>query len=240
MVDEENNVFQREPERKKRKPGGRNNARKHGGFAQDLANENGEEFRQLHESLIAEWNPDPGTEEHAVLYLAQSIWVQRRVDRYHRREMALAKQCPVTNDRDQTLPLARSLKVADNEVVANRIIGLLPKKYRKWITRRVPRIKYHDAGSWIKALRLAMEHILECLATAEVYELNSLEFKIKRAARVRELMEAKIKLDERLGSRIDKAIKRIAQLKAVKQVMGMNIPHEVKVIEHHAAPDPGQ
>ena len=233
-------MFQGEPEGKKRKPGGRNNARKHGAFAQDLANENGEEFRQLHESLIAEWNPDPGTEEHAVLYLAQSIWVQRRVDRYHRREMALAKQCPIENDRDQTMTLARTLKVADNEVVANRIIGLLPKKYRKWITRRVPRIKYHDAGSWIKALRLAMEQILELLATAEVYELNSLEFKIKRAARVRELMEAKINLDERLGSRIDKAIKRIAQLKAVKQVMGMNIPHEVKGIEHHAAPDPGQ
>ena len=90
MVDEENDV--REPEGKKRKPGGRDNARKHGGFMANLilANENGEEFQQLHESLIEEWNPDPGTEELAVLYLAQSIWVQRRVDRYHRREIALA------------------------------------------------------------------------------------------------------------------------------------------------------
>ena len=82
-------------------------------------------------------------------------------------------------------------------------------------------------------------YILEFLATAEVYELHDLEFKIKRAARVRELMEAKITLDERLGSRIDKAIKRITQLKAVKQIMGMNVP-QVKGIEHHATPDPSQ
>jgi hypothetical protein len=48
---------------------------------------------------------------------------------------------------------------------------------------------------------------------------ESLEFKAKKAALLRDLTAKKISLDERLETRIDKAIKRLAQLKTFKQVM---------------------
>ena len=46
---------------------------------------------------------------------------------------------------------------------------------------------------------------------------ESPEFEAVRAAEVRELTSKKIALDDRLDARIDKAIKRLAQLKTFKQ-----------------------
>ena len=43
--------------------------------------------------------------------------------------------------------------------------------------------------------------------------------RIYRSANLRELTAKKIALDERLDARIDKAVKRLAQLKALKQII---------------------
>ena len=48
---------------------------------------------------------------------------------------------------------------------------------------------------------------------------HSRAFKGKKAALLRDLTAKKISLDERLDGRIDKAIKRLAQLKTFKQVI---------------------
>jgi hypothetical protein len=50
-------------------------------------------------------------------------------------------------------------------------------------------------------------------------EHESLSFQAKKAALVRDLIAKKILLDERLDARIDKAIKRLAQLKTFKQII---------------------
>jgi hypothetical protein len=51
--------------------------------------------------------------------------------------------------------------------------------------------------------------------------LNRYNYKVKfeKARQLRELTAKKIALDERLDSHIDKAVKRLAQLKAFKQII---------------------
>ena len=53
-----------------------------------------------------------------------------------------------------------------------------------------------------------------------------------RAAYLRELTAKKIALDERLDARIDKALKRLAQLKTFKQVLE-DQASRTKTINHH-------
>ena len=65
--------------------------------------------------------------------------------------------------------------------------------------------------------------ILDFVVTHEIIiieETKSLEFKAKKVAEVRELTAKKIALEERLDARIDKAIKRLAQLNTFKQIVG--------------------
>ncbi len=216
------------------KSGGRNNATKHGAFAQDLvlADEDVEEFKQLHQSVIADWSPVGATEEHAVYILAQCLWANYRVERYHVNEMALIQKHQLQCEGDEIDSLAETLNNTEDEVVANRIIGLLPERYSKWLAREFLRSNYDDANSWIQALTSsAMPKIQEIHATAAVKERGSLQFQIDQAGRVRDLMEKKLKLDERVDSRTDKAIRRLAQLKTLRQVIGLQVS-QAKSIEH--------
>jgi hypothetical protein len=64
-----------------------------------------------------------------------------------------------------------------------------------------------------------------------VKERGSLQFQIDQAGRVRDLMEKKLKLDERVDSRTDKAIRRLVQLKTLRQVIGLQVA-QAKSIEH--------
>jgi len=82
--------------KKKRKPGGRNNAFTHGGFSQDLIweNENSEDFEELFQSVIEEFSPTGALEEDTVLTLAQSIWLKRRAERFYVREATSAQGHP--------------------------------------------------------------------------------------------------------------------------------------------------
>jgi hypothetical protein len=55
-------------------------------------------------------------------------------------------------------------------------------------------------------------------------EQTSLAFKAEKAALLRDLTAKKIALDERLDSRIDKAVKRLAQLKASSRLLRCRLP----------------
>jgi hypothetical protein len=53
---------------------------------------------------------------------------------------------------------------------------------------------------------------------------NCLSFEAEKAALLRDLTAKKIALDERFDFRIDKAVKRLAQLKALKQSLRCMLP----------------
>jgi hypothetical protein len=57
-------------------------------------------------------------------------------------------------------------------------------------------------------------------------------YKAEKATQLRELLAKKIALDERLDARIDKALKRLAQLKTFKQML-VDQASRTKTINHH-------
>jgi hypothetical protein len=65
-------------------------------------------------------------------------------------------------------------------------------------------------------------------------ELLDPAFLAETATKVREAMAKKVAVDERLDARIDKAIKRLAQLKTFKQIVE---DQAARGIDHRRIPD---
>jgi hypothetical protein len=82
-----------------------------------------------------------------------------------------------------------------------------------------PRSKIDDAQSWIQCVKSKILEIMRVRQSNMIEQEHSRAFKGKKAALLRDLTAKKISLDERLDGRIDKAIKRLAQLKTFKQVI---------------------
>jgi hypothetical protein len=124
----------------------------------------------------------------------------------------------------------------DAEATAAVAKILFPKLYLSWVEEECPRSKFNDVKSWIKSLRLGIPHFAAWHEMFIDEHIKSRAFKAKTAARVREITAQKIALDERLDARIDKAIKRLAQLKTFKQIVKEQASH-AKSIDHHRISD---
>jgi hypothetical protein len=101
------------------------------------------------------------------------------------------------------------------------------------IAQKAPRSNFQDDESWIQALvariiELAGAHANFARATLSTYKSNNSTY-------LRELTAKKITLDERLDARIDKAIKRLAQLKAFKQIVEEQVSRARN--DHHSIAD---
>jgi hypothetical protein len=202
-----------------RKPGGKNNAITHGAYAKDLLlpDECPEEFELLHRGLIEEWNPTGTLENHTVLTLAQYVWSKRRNERFYHEE-AVDSRYQNADEMRWIIYLTDGLDGAETLEQATPFISKLPELYRAWMEEQVPRSKFDDDKSWIKCLRrrilgFAMQNERFAIAT------RHLTGKSHRSANLRELTAKKIAIDERLDACIDKAVKRLAQLKAFKQIV---------------------
>ena len=205
----------------KRKPGGRNNAFKHGAFSLDLVlpDEKSEDFEQLHQGLIEEWRPTGALEEDTVLTIAQGIWLKRRVARFYDREATWAQEHAGEEELNHTDTVARLLDGVQSAEEATEFIGSLPKRFREEIEIKIPRSIFTNDQNWIQKVKSLLPKLIDGYEMAIRVEQGSLKFKAEKAALLRDLTTKKILLDERLDARIDKAIKRLAQLKTFKQVI---------------------
>jgi hypothetical protein len=203
-----------------RKPGGKNNAVTHGAYAEDLIlpGESVREFKLLHRGLIEEWKPVGTLEEHTVLTLAQYIWQKRRVDRSYYREASWAQEHPQEEVVDYTLRRKMLDKVQTMQDLTE-ITDQLPEFYKKWMELEVPRSKFKDEKSWIESLKSGILDTLVQHKLVIVLQVQSREFQAVKAAEVLELTAKKIALDEWLDNGIDKAVRRLAQLKTFKQIV---------------------
>jgi len=204
-----------------RNPGGRNNAFKHGAFSQDLIlpDETSSDFEQLLQSLIEEWAPTGALEQDTVLSIAQGIWLKRRVERFYHREATSAQEHAGEEELNYTDTVARLLGDVQSAEEATEIIGNLPKRFREEIEIKIPRAIFTNDRSWIQKVKSLLPKLIVGYEMAIIAEQRTLKFKANKAALLRDLTAKKIAVDERLDSRIDKAIKRLAQLKAFKQVI---------------------
>jgi len=206
------------------------NAQKHGVFAETaiLPGEDPREFEQLLSDLLAEWTPNGPTEEEAVLSIAKATWRKRRVQKFL--EVQVAKNQLDPNHQAFNVSLGLQGLVALLEFSPETAFDeyahrcLRPDKV-SFLKSKHPRSKYKSAEDWAKAI------IDEINAMPEIQQLPGeadavVELFQSFAAVSHELFKQELALDERLDVMIDRAVKRLVQTKAMKQMLRQTSPEQ--------------
>ena len=194
----------------------RPNAYKHGAFTliAILPGEDLREFEELHSALVEEWKPQGETEEEAVLSIAKGQWRKRRVQKYVEIRVAkntLDPSLPSFDERMGLTAFASLMRDEPETAFKKASRCLLPDKIN-YLMRKFPRSNFESTSEWAEAI---------------INEINSVplaEFMIaapftSAAAFTEEIFKQELALDERIDAMIDRAVKRLIQTKAIKQML---------------------
>ena len=200
------------------------NALKHGAFSTLLILpwESVSQFAELYVDLIDEWKPVGRTEQDAVLSIAKGIWRKRRMQAFLKDELETHSCDPnhvAYNEAEMLCLLYHSIETA-------------PDKFETWLTglrtqkandlrRKFPRQNFQSESDWVKAV----QHEIASNLLPAARRLGPVEYFVGHSASVLftdEAIEYDIGVEERIDAMIDKAIKRLVQTKAMKQMLGFS------------------
>jgi hypothetical protein len=202
----------------------RPNAHKHGVFAATaiLPGEDEREFEELHSALVEEWLPAGATEEDAVLSIAKSVWRKRRVQRFLEVQLMNNRLDPNHPSYVESLGLigmADAMKLLPGTGFRDYASSYLRADTIEYLERKVQRSKFTSTLAWEEAViaeinSLRRQNIEIGPVAAQIIRLN------ESAATVSgNLFKQELALDERLDAMIDRAVKRLIQTKAMKQML---------------------
>lgn len=193
----------------------RPNACKHGAFAliAILPGEDPREFERLHSALVEEWEPEGETENDAVLSLTKGVWRKRRVQKFVEAQVIKTTVDPSLPSFDETLGLIAFAGLMRDrpETAFEEHASRCPDKI-KHLTWRVPRSKFGTTSEWAQAVVQEIYSVLlpESMITAPF---------ASAAALSDDVFKKELALDERIDAMIDRAVKRLIQIKAMKQML---------------------
>jgi hypothetical protein len=214
---------------------------KHGAFAKTaiLPGEDRREFEELHSALIEEWAPVGPTEEDAVLSIAKGAWRKRRLQKFLHAEMEMGRsdrEHPLYDEAQAVRTLLNTLETGPflklMEPVPDHFEPFAPEhietairldiesapSYIALVSERMcPREQFKSASEWLAKLRQVTSAILWVLEDRGE-EPNVL---LDRSAKVHtpDVVSHELAVDERIDAMIDRAIKRLVQTKAMKQML---------------------
>jgi len=205
------------------------NAVKHGAFAEVviLPGEDVREFEELHQSLINEWGPDGPTEHDAVSTLAKCVWRKRRLARYQQNEVATwedeesetRRRGQEKNGRDIKMLLRFAEDVESGSlgsVTEENLATKLEIPWSEYYKIRFKRKDYTSDSAWLAAI---VDDIKDEL-TPNLLELKRRDHpKAEEVFCDGEYIARELALEERIDMMIDKAIKRLCQIKTAKDVV---------------------
>jgi hypothetical protein len=206
---------------KRKKP----NAYNHGIYSQKttVSREDADEFEELHSVLIQEWMPAGPTENDAVLSIAKFMCHKRRVQKL--RNIQLIKNVLDSSHPSfhEELGMQFFLKVlrVDPDYAIKKARRFLRASNAEYLKNKFPLSNFKSNREWADAVMneinsgrmpvsLPDDHPAAVLGEA----LDSL------AAFNEDSFDKELKLDERLDLMIDRAVKRLVQTKAMKQMLG--------------------
>jgi hypothetical protein len=198
------------------------NALKHGAFSRFLILpwESEAKFAELYADLIAEWKPVGRTEEDAVLSIAKGMWRKRRMQAFLRNELEEHSTDPnhrAYNEAEMLRGLCRAIEIAPDEF-ETWLCGLRTQNADD-LRRKFPLEDFQSDSDWVKAVQHEIASNLLPAAT----RFGSVENLVGHSASVLftdEAIEYDIGVEERIDAMIDRAIKRLVQTKAMKQMLG--------------------
>jgi hypothetical protein len=205
----------------------RPNAIKHGVFAATaiLPGEDPSEFEELHSELIAEWMPDGATEQDAVLSIAKAVWRKRRVQRFLTAQFMKHSGDPNHIWYDETVALETLAACVrqDPETafsLAERFLHPVRKAHFK---KKVALSRFRSTSEWAEAILKEIDLLLaELHADPEGRRLVGMYQSAEALSG--DLFKQELALDERLDAMIDRAVKRLIQTKAMKQMLAQSSP----------------
>jgi hypothetical protein len=208
---------------------------KHGAFANTaiLPGEDRREFEELHSALIKEWAPVGPTEEDAVLSIAKGVWRKRRLQKFLHAEIEICRSDPEHPLYDKAEGLRNLLNIMEAapiymeapdvfENVIKLAIESTPSYLTTMLEQTCPREQFESASAWLQALRMVISGLLRG-AERDGEEPDLL---LDRSAKVHtpDVINHELAVDERIDAMIDRAVKRLVQTKAMKQILVSTSP----------------
>jgi hypothetical protein len=217
-----------------RKPkGNRPNALKHGAFAKTavLPLEDPEQFEELHSSLIEEWAPVGPTEQDAVFSIAMGMWRKRRLAHFINTARQKCKIDPNHAAYNETYALR----------VFSDLIAFSPDHFEIYLTtltahaatqlrQNFRRENFQSTSEWVHAIQKEVETVMLPAAArfdgsrGELIGQNAAFFTI-------EVIKDEVAVQERIDATIDRAVKRLIQTKAMKQMLLRISPNGTEQIQ---------
>ena len=197
------------------------NAVKHGAFSSMaiLPGEDPDEYHALAEAFCNEWNPEGATEIDAIYTLTNCVWRKRRIRQYITKKVELRPLDPDHPAFDPDLMLE----------IFNETLQLNPK-YLERLIEAIPALRQQLEKKFSKNIR----DLLEPAELAKKFNSDDMKVLLERGRPLeprgfRELRRADIlgedlfkqelAMEERLDAMIDRAVKRLVQAKAMKQML---------------------
>ena len=200
------------------------NAITHGAFSSILILpwESKAEFAELYDELIDEWKPVGRTEHDAVLSIAKGIWRKRRMQAFLRNELEKHTCDPshaAYNEAEMLRVLYHFIEMApEPDTFEICLFGLRTQKAND-LRRKFPRENFQSESDWVKAV----QHEIASNLLPAAMRFGPVENFVGHSASVLytdEAIEHDIGVEERIDAMTDKAIKRLVQIKAMKQMLG--------------------
>jgi hypothetical protein len=192
------------------------NALKHGAFSRELIlpGESRKEYERLLAELEAEYSPSGPTEIYLVNHLALLLWRERRLQVYRRAKLEKRVRTIESNNKKSHWlgvlnSLAPQLAAA---TTAKEVEAILASEHLTpgVITFKIPQPPPDQEAKWGPAIA---EYLNKMEIPEPLYGIDAFECALDPIEMDRELL-----LADRLHEEIDRAIKRLAQVKAYKQL----------------------
>jgi hypothetical protein len=210
------------------------NALKHGANAKEvmLGSERYKDYESLRADLDLEFAPNGSTEEYLVKSLADLRWRRRRLDRYdqiiiQKQLNEIRKENEAIRGVENLVAFASEFKKADSEEKVGAILSRLTPIYLCFLICRWPFEKGADPVTWSSKVGEALARWNPPTRRegadefVEIFDLDTFDEDLARI--------------ERLDAMIDRTIKRLMQIKTMKQMHGRLEP---KLINLSAVKNP--
>ncbi len=201
------------------------NAQKHGVFAAAalLPGEHLQEFEELHSALIQEWAPAGATEEDAVLTIAKAIWRKRRKQNFIEIQFLNNTLNPANPSYNEELGLeffVTAMKAQPAVPFAAYAKNFLRAHMITYLEEKFPRSDFESNAEQAQAVINEIKLVL-LPATGNLQPIaDYVALSVSAATMSDDLFKQEIALDERLDAILDRAVKRLIQIKAMKQMLG--------------------
>ena len=208
------------------------NAQKHAVFSKFLiiGGEDRHQFENLVDELAEEWQPEGKTEHDAVLDIAKGIWLKRRFQLFLMVEGTRNAGNPDHPSYDERLGLAAFLARTKNspEDAFSHGSNFLRRELLEALMKECPKTNFKSEAEWLAAVQKASNSMSAVFDA--VYSNSETYYALMNPAATfsGDLFQRAIAVDERLNAMIDRATKRLIQIKAMKQALG-HAPKEAKV-----------